>query len=69
MVSVEERSHGVQKVLVAVQVLFLLDQLEFEPRTYRLVLQAVIILNVINQLLKQVSAVIDLEKGCVLLLV
>ena len=51
------------------QVLFFLDQLEFKACSYRLVLQTVVILNVINQLLEQVSAVVDLEKGCILLLV
>ena len=69
MVSVEESSHGIKEVLVAMQVFFFLDQLEFKASTYRLVLQTVIILNIINQLLEQVSAVVDLQKGCVLLLV
>ena len=69
MVRVEERRHGVEQVLVAVQVLLLLYQLQLEAGADRLVLQAVVVLNVVDQLLEQIAAVVDLEQARVLLLV
>ena len=69
MVSVEERCHGVEEVLVAVQVFLFLYQLQLEAGADRLVLETMVVLNVVNQLLEQIAAVIDLEKSRVLLLV
>ena len=69
MVSVEERRHGVEEVLIPVQVLLLLYQLKLEAGTDRLVLQTMVVLNVVDQLLEQIAAVVDLEKSRVLLLV
>ena len=51
------------------QVLLFLDELKLETGPNRLVLQAVIVLDVVNQLLEQITAVIDLEQCCILLLI
>ena len=51
------------------QVLLFLDELKLETGPDRLVLQAVIVLDVVNQLLEQITAVIDLEQCCILLLI
>ena len=69
MVSVEERRHCVEEVLIAVQILLLLYQLQLEAGADRLVLQTMVVLNVVDQLLEQITAVVDLEKSRVLLLV
>lgn len=69
VVGVEERGHGVEQVFVPVQVFLFLDQLELEAGPNGLVLQRVVVLNVVNQLLQQVSAVVDLQQCGVLLLV
>ena len=69
VISVEEGRHGVEQVLVAVQILLFLDELKLEAGPNRLVLQAVIVLNVVNQLLEQISAVVDLEQCRILLLI
>ena len=69
MVRVEECRHGVEEVLVAVQVFLLLYQLQLEAGADRLVLETMVVLNVVDQLLEQITAVVDLEKSRVLLLV
>ena len=69
MISVEEGRHGIEQILVAVQVLLFLDELKLEAGPNRLVLQAVIVLNVVNQLLEQITAVVDLEQCRILLLI
>ena len=69
MVCVEERCHGVEEVLIAVQILLLLYQLKLEAGADRLVLQTMVVLDVVDQLLAQIAAVVDLEKSRVLLLV
>ena len=51
------------------QVFLLLYQLKLEAGADRLVLQTVIILNIVYQLLEQITAVVDLKQACVLLLV
>lgn len=67
MVRVEESSHCVEQILVPVKVLFLFNELQFEASAHRLILQGVVVLNVVNQLLEQVVAVVDLKQGCILL--
>ena len=69
VISVEEGRHGIEQVLVAVQILLFLDELKLEAGPNRLVLQAVIVLNVVNQLLEQITAVVDLEQCRILLLI
>ena len=44
------------------QILLLRDELELKACADRLVLQAVVILNVVDQFLEQVIAVVDLEE-------
>ena len=67
VVRVEQSSHGIQKVLVPVQVFFLLDELQLEARPHRFVLQRVVVLDVIDQLFEEIAAVVDLEQCCILL--
>ena len=62
MVSVEEGGHGVEEVLVPVQVLFLLNQLKFELGANRLILKGVVVLNVVYQLLEKVAGVVRLKQ-------
>ena len=49
MISVEKSSHSIEKILIAMQVLFFLDKLELEAGTYGFILQRVVVLNVVNQ--------------------
>ena len=51
------------------QVFLFLDELELESGPDRLVLQTVIVLDIVNQFLEQVSTVVDLEQSRVLLLI
>ena len=67
MVRVKQSSHRIEQVLVPVKVFFLLNQLKFETRPHRLVLQRVIVLDVVNQLFEKIVAIIDLEQCSVVL--
>ena len=69
VVRVEQGCHGIEQVFVAMQVFLFLDELELESGPDRLVLQTVIVLDIVNQFLEQVSAVVDLEQSRVLLLI
>ena len=69
VISVEEGRHGIEQILVAVQVLLFLDELKLEAGSNGLVLQAVIVLNIVNQFLEQITAVVDLEQCRILLLI
>ena len=51
------------------QILFLPNELQFEASSDRFVLQWVVILDVVNELFQQITAVINLEKCCVGMLV
>lgn len=51
------------------QILFLPNELQFEASTDWFILQWVVILDVINKLFQQITAVINLEKCCVGVLV
>ena len=51
------------------QILFLLNELQFEASSDGFVLQRVVILDVVNKLFQQITAIVDLEKSCVGMLV
>ena len=51
------------------QIFLLFNLLQFEASSDRFVLQRVIILDVVNKLFQQITAVIHLEKCCVGVLV
>ena len=51
------------------QILFLLNELQFEASSDRFVLQRVVILDVVNKLFQQITAIVDLEESCVGMLV
>jgi len=51
------------------QIFLSFDELELESGPYRFVLQRVIVLNVVDQFLEQVAAVVDLEQSCILLVI
>ena len=69
MVRVEESSHGIQQIFVPVQVLLLLNQLQLESCPHWLILQWMVVLNVVNQFLKEISTIVDLKECCILLLI
>jgi len=62
MVSVEESSHSIEQVFVSVQIFLFLNQLKFELSTDRLVLKRMIVLDVVDELLEEITRIVRLQE-------
>ena len=51
------------------QIFLSFDELELKSSPYRFVLKRVIVLNVVDQFLEQITAVVDLKQSCILLVI
>ena len=69
VVGVEQSSHCIQQILVPMQIFLSFDELELKSSPYRFVLKRVIVLNVVDQFLEQITAVVDLKQSCILLVI
>ena len=69
VVGVEQSSHCIEQILVPMQIFLSFDELELKSSPYRFVLKRVIVLNVVDQFLEQITAVVDLKQSCILLVI